>query len=110
METRKKEYACNCGGTIRVGSVPFMEFMIPGYQCTKCKQISFSTEQATYALELKKAHQQIHSTRKIIKVGSSIAALLPKKLEQYGVKEGMVSEICVLGPRSLQLKFNKDLF
>ena len=87
-----------------------MEFMIEGYQCTKCQRITFSRPQAEYALELKKAHQEIHATRKIIKVGSSIAALLPKKLEQYGVKEGMVSEICVLGPRSLQLKFNKDLF
>ncbi|MDO8643238.1 MAG: hypothetical protein Q7R76_06715 [Candidatus Woesearchaeota archaeon] len=110
MEMRKKEYPCNCGGTITVGEVPFMEFLIPGYQCTRCKEITFSRSQAEYALELKKANQHIHSSRKIIKVGSSIAALLPKKLTAYGVKPGMVSEICVLGPRSLQLKFNKDLF
>jgi len=36
------------------------------------------------------ANKVIKGQRKIIKVGSSIAALLPKKVESYGIKEGIV--------------------
>ena len=105
-----KRMECDCGGRFKQVAVPYQEFLLDALECERCKKQLFDLEQYKHVLRLREANQQVHASRKIIKVGSSIAALLPKKLERYGVKEGMVSEICVLGPRSLQLKFNKDLF
>ena len=45
----------------------------------------------------------------IIKVGSSIAALLPKKVKEYGIKEGVVDSVKVLSSNSLEIKFGKDI-
>lgn len=105
-----KKMQCDCGGKLVFSTFTHDGMLLDSIECTSCPRRMIPLESYKQALKLKEANEQIHSTRKIIKVGSSIAALLPKKLERYGVKEGMVSEICVLGPRSLQLKFNKDLF
>jgi len=45
-----------------------------------------------------------------VKVGSSIAAILPKKLEKFGLAEGDIGTIKVLSPNSIQLSFKKKLF
>ena len=105
-----KRMECDCGRKFKKRIVSHHGLTLTAICCDACDQQLFDLEEYKQALRLKEANDRLHTTRKIIKVGSSIAALLPKKLTEYGVKEGMVSEICVLGPRSLQLKFNKDLF
>ena len=60
-------------------------------------------------IKLREANKKIEGKRKIIKVGSSIAALLPKKVEQFGVKEGVIDSVRVLSSNSLEIKFDKEI-
>ncbi|MBI2656137.1 hypothetical protein HYX03_00170 [Candidatus Woesearchaeota archaeon] len=78
-------------------------------KCDKCGDTLFTPEQAKQIIKLREANKEIEGKRKIIKVGSSIAALLPKKVELYGVKEGVVDSIKVLSSNSLEVKFDKDI-
>ncbi|MBI1935430.1 hypothetical protein HYS31_03235 [Candidatus Woesearchaeota archaeon] len=78
-------------------------------KCDKCSETLFTPEQTKQLIRLRDANKDIEGKRKIIKVGSSIAALLPKKVEAYGVKEGIVDSIRVLSSNSLEIKFNNDI-
>lgn len=87
----------------------FEGFNVKCLKCNKCGDITFSSEQARDLIKLREANKQIEAKRKIIKVGSSIAALLPKRVEDYGVKEGLVDSVKVLSSNSLEIKFDKDI-
>lgn len=78
-------------------------------KCDKCGEILFTPEQTRQLIRLREANKEIEGNRKIIKVGSSIAALLPKKVEDYGIKEGIVDSVKVLSTNSLEIKFDKDI-
>jgi|SRR3989338_4925626 len=103
-----KEKTCTCGGKIKLDKCIVDEFIVHCLKCDKCGEIMFTPEQTKELIRLRDANQKIEAQRKIIKVGSSIAALLPKKIEEYGVHEGVVG-VRVLSANSLMLKFNKNI-
>ncbi len=105
-----REKLCKCGGKIKKDKCLIEGFLIGCMKCNKCGDILFTSEQAKELIRLRTANEHIESKRKIIKVGSSIAALLPKKVEDYGVHEGLLPDIKVLGPNSLEIEFKKNLF
>jgi len=78
-------------------------------KCDRCGEILFTPKQTKQLIKLREANKEIEGRRKIIKVGSSIAALLPKKITDYGVKEGSVDSIRVLSVNSIEIKFEKDI-
>lgn len=100
---------CNCGGKIRPDKYVSEGFLLSCLKCDKCDEIFFTMGQAKELLKLRELNKEIQGKRKIIKVGSSIAAILPKKVERCGIKEGMVDDISILSSNSLQIKFNKDI-
>lgn len=105
MKTSK----CKCGGSIKLDRCLVDNFLIECMKCDKCGETLFTPEQTKQLIRLREANKEIEGKRKIIKVGSSIAALLPKKIEAYGVKEGIVDSIKVLSRNSLEIKFNKEI-
>jgi len=104
-----KEKTCKCGGVIKLNKCLSDDFIVECMKCDKCEDILFTPEQTKQLIKLREANQRIQGERKIIKVGSSIAALLPKKVEEYGIKEGLVDDIKVLSSRALQIKFDRDI-
>lgn len=106
MKTNK----CICGGKIKKDVTLFEGFAVDCFKCEQCSDLSFSSAQAKEIIRLREINKIIEAQRKIVRVGSSIAALLPKKLEDYGVREGLVDKISVLSPDSLAIKFKKDIF
>ncbi|MCK4670700.1 MAG: hypothetical protein KAT43_05865 [Nanoarchaeota archaeon] len=101
---------CKCGGKIVSDKTLIEGFLVDCLKCQKCDEILFSPKQAKDVLRLREKNKRIEAKRKIIKVGSSIAAILPKKIEDFGVKEGMIDTIRILSSNSLEIKFKKDLF
>lgn len=104
-----KTSTCKCGGSIKLDRCLTEGFLVECMKCDKCGDTLFTPEQAKQIIKLREANKEIEGKRKIIKVGSSIAALLPKKVELYGVKEGVVDSIKVLSSNSLEVKFDKDI-
>lgn len=104
-----KTSTCKCGGNIKQDRCFAEGFLIDCMKCDKCSETLFTPEQTKQLIRLRDANKDIEGKRKIIKVGSSIAALLPKKVEAYGVKEGIVDSIRVLSSNSLEIKFNNDI-
>jgi len=78
-------------------------------KCDRCGETLFTTEQTKQLIRLREANKVIEGKRKIIKVGSSIAALLPKKVEAYGIKEGSIDSVRVLSSTSLEIRFSKEI-
>ena len=78
-------------------------------KCDRCGETLFTPEQTKQLMRLREANKVIEGQRKIVRVGSSIAALLPKKVESYGIKEGIVDSVKVLSTNSLEIKFNKEI-
>ncbi|OGM03204.1 hypothetical protein A3K72_00330 [Candidatus Woesearchaeota archaeon RBG_13_36_6] len=106
-----KTMKCECGGKYK--ETKYYDeagFIVDCFKCDKCKEIIFSEKQTEDFIRLRDLNKKIQSKRKIIKVGSSIASLLPKKIQDAGIKEGLVSDIRILSKRSLELRFDKDLF
>ena len=102
---------CNCGGKYKeTKHYDEAGFVVDCFKCNKCNEIIFSEKQTEDFIKLRDLNKSIESKRKIIKVGSSIASLLPKKIESAGIKDGLVSDVRVLSKRSLELRFDKDLF
>ena len=101
---------CDCGGRFRPRPVAFKGFVVESMQCSKCGEIVFSPKQIDEVIKLQEANKKIESKRKIVKIGDSIATTLPKKLEEFGIHEGLSSDIRVLSPKSLEIRFNKDVF
>ena len=104
-----KTSTCKCGGSIKLDRCLVDDFLIECMKCDKCGETLFTPEQTKQLIRLRDANKKIEGKRKIIKVGSSIAALLPKKVEAYGIKEGAVDSIKVLSSNSLEIKFSKDI-
>ena len=104
-----KTSTCKCGGNIVLDRGLVENFLVECLKCDKCGDTLFTPEQARQLIRLREANMEIEGKRKIIKVGSSIAALLPKKVEAFGIKEGVVGSIKVLSSKSLEVKFDKDI-
>jgi len=104
-----KTSTCKCGGSIKLDRCLAEGFLVECMRCDKCGETLFTPEQIKLLIKLREANKEIEGKRKIIKVGSSIAALLPKKVQTYGIKEGIVDSIKVLSSNSLEIKFDKDI-
>ena len=104
-----KKRKCNCGGIIIPNKYFSESFLLDCLKCDRCNEVSFTLPQARILLKLREANKKIEGKRKIIKVGSSIAAHLPKKVKKLGIKEGLIDNIRVLSANSLQIEFNKDI-
>ena len=84
-------------------------FVVDCYKCSRCNDIIFSEKQSSDFIKLRDLNRKIQSKRKIIRVGSSIASLLPMKISEAGIDAGTVTDIRVLSKNSLELRFRKDL-
>jgi len=104
-----KTSTCKCGGNIDLDRCLIETFLVECMKCDKCGEILFTPEQTKQLIKLREANKKIEGKRKIIKVGSSIAALLPKKVEEYGVKEGVIDSVKILSSNSLEIKFDKEI-
>jgi len=104
-----KTSTCKCGGNIVFDKCLVDDFLIECMKCDKCGETLFTPEQAKQLIKLREANKKIEGKRKIIKVGSSIAALLPKKVEEFGVKEGVIDSVKILSSNSLEIKFDKEI-
>ena len=104
-----KTSTCKCGGSIKLDRCLVESFLVECMKCDKCGEILFTPEQTKQLIKLKEANKKIEGKRKIIKVGSSIAALLPKKVEEFGVKEGVIDSVKILSSNSLEIKFDKEI-
>ena len=104
-----KTSTCKCGGSIKLDRCLIEEFLAECMKCDNCGETLFTPEQTKQVIKLREANKRIEGKRKIIKVGSSIAALLPKKVEALGIKEGIVDSIKVLSRNSLEIKFDKEI-
>lgn len=104
-----KTNTCKCGGIIQPDLCLTEGFVVDCLKCTNCNEVLFTPEQTKQLIQLREANKEIEGRRKIIKVGSSIAALLPKKITDYGINEGVIDSIKVLSQNSLEIKFNKPL-
>ena len=100
---------CKCGGNITEKECFIDGFLISCMKCEKCDETFFTPEQTKDLIMVREANKEIEGRRKIIKVGSSIAALLPKKVMAYGISEGEVDNVRVLSPTSLEIKFSKEI-
>src|SRR3989344_2232554 len=100
---------CKCGGSIELDRCLVDKFLIECMKCDKCGETLFTPEQTKQLIKLREANKKIEGRRKIIKVGSSIAALLPKKVEEFGVKEGVIDSVKILSSNSLEIKFDKEI-
>jgi len=78
-------------------------------KCDSCGDTLFTSGQTKELIKLREANSKIEGKRKIVKVGSSIAALLPKKIMEYGIHEGLVDEVRVISSNSLEIRFNKEI-
>ncbi len=99
---------CKCGGTIELNADLVDGFLVDCMRCNKCEERLFTLNQTKELIKLRELNKTIENKRKIIKVGSSIAALLPKKVELFGIREGLVDTVRVLSKNSLEIKFKKD--
>ncbi|MBI2652493.1 hypothetical protein HYX00_03415 [Candidatus Woesearchaeota archaeon] len=104
-----KVSTCKCGGNIKLDRCLMEGFLVGCMKCDKCGEILFTPEQTKQLIKLREANQVVEGKRKIVKVGSSIAALLPKKVETYGIKEGVVDKVRILSSNSLEVQFDKDI-
>src|SRR3989344_149703 len=104
-----KTSTCKCGGSIVLDRCLVESFLVECMKCSKCGEILFTPEQTKQLIRLREANKEIEGKRKIIKVGSSIAALLPKKVEEFGVKEGEIDSVKILSSNSLKIKFDKEI-
>ncbi len=104
-----KTSTCKCGGSIKLDRCLVDEFLIECMKCDKCGETLFTPEQTKQLIKLREANKKIKGKRKIIKVGSSIAALLPKKVEEFGVKAGVIDSVKILSSNSLEIKFDKEI-
>ena len=104
-----KTSVCKCGGSIIQDRCLAEDFLVECMKCNKCGEVLFTPQQTKQLIRLREANKRIEGKRKIIKVGSSIAALLPKKVEEYGVKEGIIDSVRILSSNSLEIKFDKEI-
>ena len=105
----KKKYDCKCGGKILLSRCLSNNFLVDCLQCNKCEERFFTMNQTKELIRLREANKTIEGKRKIIKVGSSIAALLPKKISVYGVKAGLIDNVRLLSKNSIEIQFSKEL-
>ena len=104
-----KSKKCNCGGMISKSRCFEDGFLVNCLKCGSCGQVLFTPEQAKELIRLRDANEKIEAKRKIISVGSSIAALLPRKVEKLGIKAGLVDSVRVLSTNSLEIRFSREI-
>ncbi|PIN80517.1 hypothetical protein COV11_03860 [Candidatus Woesearchaeota archaeon CG10_big_fil_rev_8_21_14_0_10_30_7] len=104
-----KKYSCDCGGKIVKSRCLKENFLVDCLRCNKCDELLFTGDQMREILQLRELNKIIEGKRKIIKVGSSIAALLPKKISVYGVKAGLIDNVRLLSKNSIEIQFSKEL-
>lgn len=104
-----KTSTCKCGGSIRLDKCLVEDFLVNCMKCDKCGETLFTPEQMKVLIKIREANKEIEGKRKIVRVGSSIAALLPKKVLTYGIKEGDVDNVRVLSSNSLEIRFKEDI-
>ena len=104
-----KTSTCKCGGSIKLDRCLTEGFLVECMKCDKCADTLFTSDQTKQLIRLREANKAIEGQRKIIRVGSSIVALLPKKVESLGIKEGVVDSVRVLSTNSLEIKFDKEI-
>ncbi len=105
-----KKDLCECGGEIKKSHCYTEGFLVDCLECDKCGERFYTIPQMKEIIRLRQSSKEIKSKRKIINVGDSIAAILPKKITKFGVKAGMVDTVRVLSKDSIEIKFGKDLF
>jgi len=101
---------CDCKGKMKQGKTVEDDLIVDCIKCEKCGQVGFTFDQTKELIRLRELNKMASGSRKIIKVGSSIAALLPKKMQELGVEQGLVDNVRILSKRSLEIEFRKDLF
>lgn len=104
-----KNNKCKCSGIIELSRCLMDDFLVSCMKCNKCEEILFTPEQTKELIKLRESNKNVEGERRIIKVGSSIAALLPKKVSSYGIKAGLIDTVRILSKNSLEIKFKKDL-
>lgn len=104
-----KTTTCKCGGSITTDRCFTDGFLIDCMRCDRCGEVFYTPDQLKLIIKLREANGEIEGKRKIVKVGSSIAALLPKKVEAYGIREGLIDNVRILSSNSLEIKFSKDI-
>lgn len=104
-----KEIKCKCGGEFKRDLTLFEDFIVDCIKCDKCGEVGFTLEQTKKIIKLREANKEIQGKRKLVKVGTSIASLLPKSIKKYGIKEGMVSNIRLLNSKALEIEFKKKI-
>jgi len=104
-----KNNTCKCGGNVKLDNCLVDSFLINCMKCDKCGEVLFTPQQTRDLIKIRDANKEIEGKRKIVRVGSSIAALLPKSVESFGINEGVVDTVKVLSANSLEIKFNKNI-
>ncbi|MBI5065542.1 hypothetical protein HZA97_04860 [Candidatus Woesearchaeota archaeon] len=104
-----KKYKCKCGGIIEQGRCLVEDFLVSCMKCNKCEERLFTPDQTKELIRLRDANKVVEGERKIIKVGSSIAALLPKKINNYGIEAGLIDTVRILSKNSLEIQFKKEI-
>jgi len=83
-----KGMKCNCGGTMKEDKVVFEGFIVGGFKCSECGNIS--------------------TQRRIITLGHSLGMTIPKKLQRIGARVGVKAKIKVLGKDTVQINFEEE--
>ena len=103
-----KDMKCNCGGVMKKDKVIFEGFLVEGFKCRECDNISFTPEQTGEVLKLKEFSENTNTERRIITLGHSLGITLPKKLGKIGAKVGAKAKIKVLGKNTVQINFEEE--
>lgn len=104
-----EEIKCRCGGEFKRGLTLFEDFIVECMKCKGCGEVNFTPNQAKKIIKLREANKEIEGKRKLVRVGTSIASLLPKSIKKYGLREGMISNVRLLKSRALEIEFSKKI-
>ncbi|ODS36662.1 hypothetical protein BEH94_11770 [Candidatus Altiarchaeales archaeon WOR_SM1_SCG] len=103
-----KGMKCNCGGTMKEDKVVFEGFIVGGFKCSECGNISFTPGQTEEILKLKEISKKTDTQRRIITLGHSLGMTIPKKLQRIGARVGVKAKIKVLGKDTVQINFEEE--
>lgn len=102
-----KSMRCNCGGIMKKDKAIFEGFMVEGFKCKECENITFTPDQMEEVLKLKEISKKTDTQRRIITLGHSLGITIPKKMKKIGAKVGAKAKIKVLGKNSVQINFEE---
>lgn len=92
---------CDCGGVLEKRRTYLDHFETDAMVCNKCKFTTLTKGQARKYAGLKKLHDSIDASRKVIKIGNSMGITLP---EQIGAKVGGKVRIEAISPKSFKIE------